>query len=90
MACGLPVVTTDVGGVGEYVDHDAACLRPAGDAESLAGDVLAVLADPARARRMGRASRALAVEHDYRRMAAEVQEVYARVLEPRAHHLAVA
>jgi hypothetical protein len=30
---------------------------------------------------MGQASRALAVEHDHRAMAAEVRAVYARVLE---------
>ena len=82
MACGLPVVTTDVGGVGEYVDSNAACLCPPGDAGCMADHVVALLADPERARRMGRASRARAVEHDYRLMAAEVREVYARVLEP--------
>ena len=79
MACGLPVVTTDVGGVGEYVDANAAFLRPPGDAVGMADEVVALLADPERARRMGQASRDLAVEHDYRRMAEEVREVYARV-----------
>jgi glycosyltransferase involved in cell wall biosynthesis len=79
MACGLPVVATDVGGIGEYVNGSAACLSPPGDAEGMADDVLTVLADPERARRMGRASRALAVEHDYRLLAAEVRKVYARV-----------
>lgn len=82
MACGLPVVTTDVGGVGEYVNGEAACLCPPGDAERMADHVLALLSDPQRARRMGRASRAVAVEHDHRAMAAEVRAVYARVLEP--------
>jgi glycosyltransferase involved in cell wall biosynthesis len=81
MACGLPVVTTDVGGVGEYVNNEAACLCRPGDAEGMADNVLALLGDPERARRMGQASRALAVEHDYRVMAAEVRAVYARVLE---------
>jgi glycosyltransferase involved in cell wall biosynthesis len=81
MACGLPIVTTGVGGVGEYVDSGAACLCPPGDAESMADGVLALLANPERAGRMGRASRTLAVQHDYRLMAAEVREVYARVLE---------
>lgn len=84
MACGLPVVTTDVGGVGEYVNSDAACLCAPGDAECMAYGVLALLADPKRARRMGRASRALAVELDYRSMAAEVRKVYAHVLDEHA------
>ena len=82
MACGLPVVATDVGGVGEYVDRNAACLCPPGDADAMAESVVSLLADPERARLMGRASRALAVAHDYHVMAAEVREVYARVLAP--------
>jgi glycosyltransferase involved in cell wall biosynthesis len=80
MACGLPIVATDVGGIGEYVNGDAACLCPPRDAERMADEVLGLLDDRDRVRRMGRASRALAVEHDYRAMAAEVREVYARVL----------
>jgi glycosyltransferase involved in cell wall biosynthesis len=81
MACGLPVVTTDVGGVGEYVDSGAARLCPPGDPASMADGVLAVLEDPERARRMRAASRALAVERDYRSMAAEIRQVYARVMQ---------
>jgi glycosyltransferase involved in cell wall biosynthesis len=80
MACGLPIVTTDVGGVGEYVNSDAACLCRPLDAECMADGVLALLDEPERARRMGQASRALAVDHDFRVMATEVRKVYEHVL----------
>lgn len=79
MACGLPVVATDVGGVGEYVDGEAAVLCPPGDAGRLADGVLSVLDDPGRAGRMREASRAGAVARDYRVAAAELRRVYASV-----------
>jgi len=58
MACGLPVVVSDVGGLpevvadgltGHVVRHD--------DAETFAGHVIALLRDPSLARRMGEAGR---------------------------------
>jgi glycosyltransferase involved in cell wall biosynthesis len=79
MACGLPVVATDVGGVSEYAPADAALLCPPGDAGRLADGVLSVLDDPARGERMRRASRAGALARDYRVAADEVRRVYARV-----------
>jgi glycosyltransferase involved in cell wall biosynthesis len=80
MACGLPIVATDVGGVGEYVAPGGAHLSPAGDAEGLANGVLGILADPDRALDMGRASRAAALGRDYRVAAAEMRAVYERLL----------
>jgi glycosyltransferase involved in cell wall biosynthesis len=80
MACGLPIVATDVGGVAEYTPGGAADLSPAGDAEGLAANVVRLLEDRERARRMGRASRAAALARDYRVAAAEVRAVYASVL----------
>lgn len=80
MACGLPIVATDVGGVGEYAGPDAAKLCPPGDCEGLADAVLGLMSDPEGAERMGAASRATAVRHDYRAVAQEVRRVYARVL----------
>lgn len=38
-ACGLPVVTTDVGGIREIVDESRGCLLPAGDEQRLLEDV---------------------------------------------------
>jgi glycosyltransferase involved in cell wall biosynthesis len=80
MACGLPVVATDVGGVREYAAAGGTHLAAAGDADGLADGVLGILSDPERQARMGRASRAAAVSLDYRIAAAEVRAVYQRLL----------
>jgi glycosyltransferase involved in cell wall biosynthesis len=57
-ACGVPVVTTDLGGLPELVspglDGDVV---PANDPAALAAAVAALLADPARAHAMGAAAR---------------------------------
>ncbi|WP_198373744.1 glycosyltransferase family 4 protein, partial [Roseomonas rosulenta] len=57
MACGRPVVATDVGGVAEMT-VGAALLGPPGDARALADAVLSLAADPAGAAALGRAARA--------------------------------
>jgi N-acetyl-alpha-D-glucosaminyl L-malate synthase BshA len=58
LACGVPVVSTDVGGVPEVVsDGKTGRLVPAGDAEGLASAALSVLDDPAIWRRMSEDSR---------------------------------
>ena len=58
MAAGLPVVSTDVGGVAEVVkDGLTGLLAPAGAADALARHVLRLAADPGERGRMGRAGR---------------------------------
>ncbi len=53
---GLPVVATDVGGVGDLLDHGrAGILVPPGDAGALAHELLALVEDPARRARLGAA-----------------------------------
>ncbi len=63
MAYGLPVVGTTVNALPEVVRHGETGLTVApGDAEALAEAVLRLAADPAEARRMGRAGARLAKE----------------------------
>jgi glycogen synthase len=58
MACATPVVATRVGGIPEVVvDGETGRLVAAGDSASLGQALREVLADPARARRMGEAGR---------------------------------
>jgi len=57
MACGVPVVTTDLLGVRDYIEEPDAILCPPGDAERLADSVLRILADRDLAERMSRGSR---------------------------------
>lgn len=78
MACGRPVVSTDVGGVAEATGA-AARLVPRGDARALADAVLALAADPAAAAALGRAARARAEALDWPRIAARHAALYAEL-----------
>jgi glycosyltransferase involved in cell wall biosynthesis len=59
MACGVPIVTCDCGGMREAVtDGVEGFVVPVRDAEGLAGALLKLASDPALRERMGRAARA--------------------------------
>ena len=83
MACGRPVVSTDVGGVAEMT-AGAALLAPRGDAQALADAVLGLAADPAGAEALGRAGRARAEALDWRRIAAGHAALYEALARGRA------
>jgi len=57
LACGLPIVTTDVGSVRDYVDERCGLVVPAGDAERMSDELIGLLDDRARCDAMGSASR---------------------------------
>lgn len=79
MACGRPVVATDVGGVPEVVG-EAGLLVPAADARALAGAIRRLADDPAERRRLGELACARAhASFDGRTMAARYAALYARV-----------
>jgi glycosyltransferase involved in cell wall biosynthesis/CelD/BcsL family acetyltransferase involved in cellulose biosynthesis len=84
LACGLPVVATDVGGNPELVaDGECGILYPVGRVDRLAEHLARLLGDEGLRTRMGAAARArfegrFALE----RMVAETVDRYERVLEP--------
>ena len=82
MACGVPVVTTDSGGVREVVDPSCAALAGVGDLEGLAEAADRILADPALARRMGTSGRKRAEDlFDVDRVVPQYESLYKRVCE---------
>jgi glycosyltransferase involved in cell wall biosynthesis len=78
MAAGLPVVSTDVGGVREVVaDGETGLLAPAGDDAALTAHVLRLAGDADLRRRMGAAGRTRAKDHfDEPRMCADYGAIY--------------
>ena len=77
MSCGLPVVTTDVGGLPEVVDHSRTGLVVARDDATGFGRALSgLLSDPARRRALGEAGRVCARESfSVGRMAAQYRSL---------------
>jgi glycosyltransferase involved in cell wall biosynthesis len=68
MACGLPVVATDV------------ILCPPGDAQSLATGVSRLLTDKENARRMSMAARRRALDYDNEIVAIQIRQIYATLM----------
>lgn len=81
MACGTPIIGSDITGFRELVDHGAeAMLAPVDDARVWADTAVALLDDPARRQRMGAAGRAKATRFAWPDVAARVFAVYEKVL----------
>jgi len=86
MASALPVVTTDVGGVREFVsDRMGGAVVPARDAAALADNLGAYLSSPHAAGEAGAFNRARAVsEFSWRASALRLLDTYRRVIASRA------
>lgn len=81
LASGVPVVSTNVGGVPFLVEHDkTALLVPPGDYKAMAEACLRLLAEPELAARLGAAGRELAREFGWSRVREKWLAVYADVL----------
>lgn len=81
MSCGVPVVATDSGGVGEVVTRACARLHPVGDVEGLASSAAEILGDRDLARAMGAAGRRRAEERfDVEGVVSRYEALYERVM----------
>ena len=78
MACGLPVVAPDVGGISKVVDHEkTGYVVPKGDEEALRARYIELLADRDKAHEMGVVGRQIAQErYAVPRQAREYAELY--------------
>jgi len=57
MACGVPIVVTDIGGIRDYLSDDCALFCRPGDADEMAASVLELLDNSARRSAMGKSAR---------------------------------
>lgn len=81
MAAARPVVVTDVGGAREVViEGETGFIVPSGDDESMAARILSLLAEPERAREMGRRGRRIVEEKfSCEAQLARVEELYEKL-----------
>ncbi|MCA8977995.1 MAG: glycosyltransferase [Planctomycetes bacterium] len=80
MSCGTGVVSTDIGGVPEYVSEDAGLLVPSKDIEAAAEAIRRVCESRDLVDRLGAAARRRALEYSWQKMGALQDEVYRKVL----------
>lgn len=84
MACGLPVVAPASGGPLDLVEEGVTgYLYPPGDLAALRRAVLAILADPTRARAMGEEAFARVVDRSWNRVCEELLGYYQEAIESR-------
>ncbi|MDQ3898798.1 MAG: glycosyltransferase family 4 protein, partial [Actinomycetota bacterium] len=81
MAAGVPVVSTDVGGIAEAVENQVSgLLVPAGDAVALGNALVRVLGEPGLGARLRAAAWARVDEFDARRMVDGLEDLYSGLL----------
>lgn len=79
MACGLPMVTTDVGATRDYVSPECAVLLPPHNSLRMAEEVLALLDDPGRQQLMSHQAREQALQFSWPKAVGQLEAVYAAV-----------
>lgn len=84
MACGRPIVCSDIDGYRRTVDPRGACLVPARDAGALTAALVRLAGRPEERWRMGAINRERARAYDWSRVASRVREVYAGAIEDHA------
>ncbi len=83
MACGLPVVTTDAGGIPCIVKHGVTGLVvPVGDEDKVVGALLKVAREPESAREMAARARLYVQRYGWDNVKEILFEIYRRVLGP--------
>ncbi|HSB70233.1 MAG TPA: glycosyltransferase family 4 protein [Candidatus Methylomirabilis sp.] len=76
MACGLPIVATGVGGIGDYLDDGCSCLVPPGNSPRMADAIVGLVQDDPKRESLGRGARMKSLEFDWAVVASRLLEVY--------------
>ncbi len=79
MACGTPLVTTEIPGTLDYVDTRCAWLTPRGEAEAMVDAVRVLRGEVERLAAMGRAARERAMAFRWEAVARRMEQVYDEV-----------
>ena len=81
MACGVPIVASDVGAIQDYANEDCAVFSNPGDWQEMADGILQLIDSTSTQLRMSEASRERAVEFDWKRVASRLASIYEEILD---------
>jgi glycosyltransferase involved in cell wall biosynthesis len=84
LACGTPVISTQIGGIPDYVDEDCAWLFPRGEVAPVLELVKRMVWDRDIAESRRQAARFRALKFDWRQVAKQMSVVYSAVAEGRS------
>ncbi|MCX5698309.1 MAG: glycosyltransferase [Candidatus Omnitrophica bacterium] len=79
MACGLPIISTDVGSLTDYVDNSCAILSRRGDVNGMVEEIYGLFSDEAKRNHMSWNSRKKAEGLDFKKVAPLYSEVYKKI-----------
>ena len=79
LACGVPVVATDVGGIRDYLAEDCGFLVAPGDTSGYVDCLLSVLSSPEKRALMSKAARSRGERFSWANVAAMMAGVYAEL-----------
>jgi glycosyltransferase involved in cell wall biosynthesis len=79
MACGVPIVSENVGGIPEYVTGGAGLLSPQGNAADLVEAIMRLARSPSLQMEMAAAARRRALELDWAKIATQMEDIYRRL-----------
>lgn len=76
MACGLPIVSTDVGGIRDYIDDSFAILNPKGDYKAVASSIADLLGDDKMRQKMSARAREHSKRFSWGMISNQLKDVY--------------
>jgi glycosyltransferase involved in cell wall biosynthesis len=79
MACGLPMIVSDLPGVRDYVDEQSARFVPVGECEALVSNILSLQRDAEARTRMGEQARQQALKFSFPVVARMTEDLYRKV-----------
>lgn len=80
MACGLPIITSDVGGNAGYLKNTSNILVESGNVDGFIDETIALLQDELRLTNMGKASRDKAVELEWAKVTRDINGSYEKLI----------
>ena len=79
IACGLPVITTDLVGTKDYLNHDCAVFVPKNSTHAFIDQITKLMHDPDRCHQMAHAARTRALTLSWPAVAKKIEKLYSEI-----------